>query len=50
MVVSALTIGFVHHNSPVKQAEQNPLSLLMGRETEALLFLFGTSLLFHVQF
>ena len=35
MVVSALTIGFVHHNSPVKQAEQNPLSLLMGRETEA---------------
>ena len=35
MVVSALTIGFVHHNSPVKQAEQNPLSLHMGRETEA---------------
>ena len=35
MVVSGLTVCFAHHNSPVKQAEQNPLSLLMGRETEA---------------
>lgn len=34
MEASGLPIGFVHHKSPVKQAEQNPLSP-MGRETDA---------------